>query len=215
MARVYEVSDWMTVDERAERFRPLFNDEYTRDALVGLCIGTHPSHILTEYTMMQHSDKSQRLYSRIPHSILQGDDFTPTCGPICPGRTHLDPKIDRYTTSQGGFDAPTTPSVRASFVRTASIEISPPLRDLGQISRGGAGGGRALQTHAEALALRWYIESVLGLFGDPVMADKLSPNEAPGDSRGDGLCCLYFASDELTYCQGSVLTIDGGTTGRQ
>ena len=31
------------------------------------------------------------------------------------------------------------------------------------------------------------VESVLSLFGDPVMADKLSPNEAPGDSRGDGL----------------------------
>jgi hypothetical protein len=27
--------------------------------------------------------------------------------------------------------------------------------------------------------------------------------------------CLYFASDESTYCQGSVLAIDGGTTARQ
>ena len=59
------------------------------------------------------------------------------------------------------------------------------------------------------------VESVLSLFGDPVMADKLSPNEAPGDSRGDGYGCLYFASDKSTYCQGSVLMIDGGTTGRQ
>ena len=57
VAGVYEVSDWMMVDERAERFRPLFNDEYSRDALVGLCIGTHPSHRANEYTMMQHSNQ--------------------------------------------------------------------------------------------------------------------------------------------------------------
>ena len=48
VAGVYDVSDWMMVDERAERFRPLFNDEYSRDALVGLCIGTHQSHRRSE-----------------------------------------------------------------------------------------------------------------------------------------------------------------------
>ena len=72
VAGVYDVSDWMMVDERAERFRPLFNDEYSRDALVGLCIGTHPSHRANEYTMMQHSNLPQRLYSLIPYSILAG-----------------------------------------------------------------------------------------------------------------------------------------------
>ena len=41
VAGVYDVNDWMMIDERAERFRPLFNDEYSRDALVALCIGTH------------------------------------------------------------------------------------------------------------------------------------------------------------------------------
>jgi hypothetical protein len=101
VAGVYDVSDWMTVDERAERFRPLFNDEYSRDALVGLCIGTHPSHLANEYTMMQHSDKPQRLFSPIPYSILQGEDYTPTCGPVYPGKSHLDPKVDRYTTTRG------------------------------------------------------------------------------------------------------------------
>ena len=86
VAGVYEVSDWMMVDERAERFRPLFNDEYSRDALVGLCIGTHPSHRLNEYTMMQHSNLPQRLYSLIPYSILQGEDYTPTLRPRLSGR---------------------------------------------------------------------------------------------------------------------------------
>ena len=101
VAGVYEVYDWMMVDERAERFRPLFNDEYSRDALVGLCIGTHPSHRLSEYTMMQHSNGPQRLYSLIPYSILQGDDYTPTCGPVYPGASHLPAKIDRYNTTRG------------------------------------------------------------------------------------------------------------------
>jgi hypothetical protein len=101
VAGVYDVADWMMVDERAERFRPLFNDEYSRDALVGLCIGTHPSHRLSEYTMMQHSNGPQRLYSLIPYSILQGEDYTPTCGPIYPGATHLPTKLDRYNTTRG------------------------------------------------------------------------------------------------------------------
>jgi hypothetical protein len=101
VAGVYDVGDWMMVDERAERFRPLFNDEFSRDALVGLCIGTHPSHALSEYSMMQHSNKPQRLYSLIPYSILQGEDYTPTSGPIYPGKSHLDAKIDRYTTTRG------------------------------------------------------------------------------------------------------------------
>jgi hypothetical protein len=101
VAGVYDVSDWMTVDERAERFRPLFNDEYSRDALVGLCIGTHPSHRASEYTMMQHSNLPQRLYSLIPYSILQGEDYTSTCGPVYPGASHLPQKADRYNTTRG------------------------------------------------------------------------------------------------------------------
>ena len=51
--------------------------------------------------MMQHSNNPQRLYSPIPYSILQGDDYTPTCGPIYPGKSHLDAKIDRYITTRG------------------------------------------------------------------------------------------------------------------
>jgi hypothetical protein len=101
VAGVYDLSDWMMVDERAERFRPLFNDEYSRDALVGLCVGTHPSHQASEYTMMQHSSKPQRLYSPIPYSILQAGDYTATCGPVYPGASHLPAKEDRYTTTKG------------------------------------------------------------------------------------------------------------------
>jgi hypothetical protein len=111
----------MMVDERAERFRPLFNDEFSRDALVGLCIGTHPSHQLSEYTMMQHSNKPQRLYSLIPYSILQGEDYTPTSGPIYPGKSHLDAKIDRYATTRGILDL-------AEYNRLAR-EVRPPAME--------------------------------------------------------------------------------------
>jgi len=101
VAGAYEVEDWMMVDERAERFRPLLNDEYGRDALVALCVGLHPTNQLSEYAMMQHADKPQRLYSLIPYSILQGEDYTPTAGPVYPGKSHLPAKIDRYQTTRG------------------------------------------------------------------------------------------------------------------
>ena len=118
VAGVYDLADWMMIDERAERFRPLFNDEYSRDALVGLCVGTHPSHQASDYTMMQHSSKSQRLYSLVPYSILQGGDYTATCGPVYPGKSHLPDKEDRYTTTKGVLTL-------AEYNRLAR-EIAPP-----------------------------------------------------------------------------------------
>lgn len=101
VAGVYDVDDWMMIDERAERFRPLFNDEFGRDVLAGLCIATHPSHQINEYAMMQHSNKPQRLYTPIPYAVLSGEDYVPTSGPIYPGLSHLDPKVDRYNTTRG------------------------------------------------------------------------------------------------------------------
>jgi NAD(P)-dependent dehydrogenase (short-subunit alcohol dehydrogenase family) len=59
------------------------------------------------------------------------------------------------------------------------------------------------------------VASVLGLFDDPAMADRLCPMKRPGTADEMAYGCLYFASDESTYCQGSVLVIDGGTTARQ
>jgi len=44
--------------------------------------------------------------------------------------------------------------------------------------------------------------------------DRVLPDEAPGTAEEMAYACLYFASDESTYCQGSVLVIDGGTTAR-
>ena len=43
----------------------------------------------------------QRLYSLIPYSILQGEDYTSSCGPVYPGASHLPQKVDRYNTTRG------------------------------------------------------------------------------------------------------------------
>lgn len=102
IAGVYEVDDWMKVDERAERFRPLLNDEYGRDVLgelVGLL--SNPSQKLSDYAMMMHSNAPTRMYTPIPYSVLHGETYTPTCGPMYPGITYLPEKKDVYTTTRG------------------------------------------------------------------------------------------------------------------
>jgi NAD(P)-dependent dehydrogenase (short-subunit alcohol dehydrogenase family) len=59
------------------------------------------------------------------------------------------------------------------------------------------------------------VASVLHLFDDPQMADRLTPMKRPGTPEEMAYACLYLGSDESTYCQGSVLVVDGGTTARQ
>jgi hypothetical protein len=101
VAGVYDADDWVMVDDRAERLRPLLNDEYSRDELVALCVGINPSNATSEYVMAQHADKPQKLFTPIPYSILQGEGSTATVGPVYPGKSHLPPKVDRYRTTQG------------------------------------------------------------------------------------------------------------------
>ncbi len=62
VAGVYDVNDWMMIDERAERFRPLFNDEYSRDALVARLVIGPPRQSPAKYTMMQHSNGPPRCF---------------------------------------------------------------------------------------------------------------------------------------------------------
>jgi NAD(P)-dependent dehydrogenase (short-subunit alcohol dehydrogenase family) len=59
------------------------------------------------------------------------------------------------------------------------------------------------------------VASVLNLFDDPAMADRLTPMQRPGTPEEIAYGCLYLASDEASYTNGSVLVIDGGTTARQ
>ena len=106
IAGCYDPEDWIKIDERAERFRPLLNDEYSRDVLGEICVGSSPSHQLSDYTMMMHNDQPTRIYSQIPYSILVDGDYAPTVGGMRPGITYLDDKKDVYCTTEGkiGFE---------------------------------------------------------------------------------------------------------------
>ena len=59
------------------------------------------------------------------------------------------------------------------------------------------------------------VASVVNIFDDPVVADQLTPMRRPGTPVEMANGCLYLASDEASYCNGSVLVIDGGTAARQ
>jgi hypothetical protein len=59
------------------------------------------------------------------------------------------------------------------------------------------------------------VASVLNLFDDPAVAQSITPMKRPGTAEEMAYGCLYLASDEASYCNGSVLVIDGGTSARQ
>ena len=59
------------------------------------------------------------------------------------------------------------------------------------------------------------IASVLNLFDDPATADQISPMRRAGTPEEMAYGCLYMASDEASYCNGSNLVIDGGSIARQ
>ena len=59
------------------------------------------------------------------------------------------------------------------------------------------------------------VASVLHIFDDPAVAERITPMRRPGTAMEMAYGCLYLASDESSYCNGTVLTIDGGTTARQ
>jgi NAD(P)-dependent dehydrogenase (short-subunit alcohol dehydrogenase family) len=59
------------------------------------------------------------------------------------------------------------------------------------------------------------VASVLSLFADPAMADAITPMRRPGTPLEIARACLFLASDESGYCNGSVLVADGGTSARQ
>jgi NAD(P)-dependent dehydrogenase (short-subunit alcohol dehydrogenase family) len=58
------------------------------------------------------------------------------------------------------------------------------------------------------------IAPVMGAFDDPVIAELLCPMKRAAQPEEIAAACLFFASDEASYCNGAVLEVDGGTTVR-
>lgn len=59
------------------------------------------------------------------------------------------------------------------------------------------------------------VSSVLDAFDDPATATSITPMARPGTPQEMANGCLFLASDEASYCNGSVLVMDGGTMARQ
>ncbi|UAL29950.1 hypothetical protein K8W59_19880 [Nocardioides rotundus] len=110
VAGVYEHEDWFTIDERADRFRPLLNDEYGNEVLGALFVPLSlNSHQVSEYQMMRHTEKlPKRTYTPLPYTLLRAedDDYVASAGSeLSPGVTYLPEKVDRYWTTQGVMTA--------------------------------------------------------------------------------------------------------------
>lgn len=108
IAGVFDPADWLEIDPRAERFRPLLSDEYA-DGALGELVGslTLPSQQIAPHGMMKWSDKPTRVLTPLPLSVLEGAPFMPRVAPPMSGGSHLPPKNDRYQTTRGvlGLDA--------------------------------------------------------------------------------------------------------------
>ncbi len=59
------------------------------------------------------------------------------------------------------------------------------------------------------------VASVLSLFDDPAVAEAITPMRRAGTPLEIAEACLFLASDAASYCNGSVLVADGGTSARQ
>jgi hypothetical protein len=104
-AGVYEQDDWFDVDEQAQRFKPLMNDEYG-GALIAEIVGlvSMSSQQRSEYHMAKFNDGRGEMWTPLPYSILADDDWTPTVGAIGPGHTSLPPKTSGWNTTRGLLD---------------------------------------------------------------------------------------------------------------
>lgn len=101
-AGVYEQDDWMLIDERCQRMKPLMNDEYGGSAiaeLVGLI--TLTSQNRSPHHQARYSKERGEMWSQIPYSVLADDNFTAGVGPMGAGVTTLPAKTAKWTTTQG------------------------------------------------------------------------------------------------------------------
>ncbi len=102
LAGVYEQSDWFDLDERAKRFIPLLNDEYSNNILGELVVLlTAPSQRMNDYTMMKFSNQPTRMMTHLPMGVLATGEYVPTVGPMYPGDHVLPDKKKKWRTSRG------------------------------------------------------------------------------------------------------------------
>jgi hypothetical protein len=121
IAGVYEHDDWMKIDERADRFRPLLNDEFGRDFL-GEMVGLVdlPSQHLGGHAMMQHNNQPVRYISHLPFTVVDGaGQAMPR--EIAPGVSSQPDKEGGYTTTVGKL-ALADYNARAQAFRPAQME---------------------------------------------------------------------------------------------
>ncbi|MCW8196791.1 SDR family oxidoreductase [Proteobacteria bacterium 005FR1] len=58
------------------------------------------------------------------------------------------------------------------------------------------------------------IESHISMFDDEAIADRFCPMHRTGTPDEIAYACLYLASDESTYTNGSIMLVDGGSSAR-
>jgi hypothetical protein len=120
VAGLYEPDDWFTLDPRAQRIKPLLNDEYARDFLAEL-LGyiSLPSQQGSAYSMSKWADAPGDMWSPVPYSVLQDEHYTLSSGPLRPGSTSLEPKRGTYLTTRGRLSLADYNAAAAEFVPNA------------------------------------------------------------------------------------------------
>ncbi len=128
IAGIYDQSEWMMVDERAQRFKPLMNDEYGRDLIAEL-VGyiSLSSQQGNDYVMSKHSGAPGDMWSTIPYSVLNEDDLSGGVGPIGAGVTSLPEKTSTWTTTAGKL---TLDQVNAKARELRPLPVEPEYRFL-------------------------------------------------------------------------------------
>lgn len=123
VAGIYDTDDWFTIDPRAERFRPLLNDEYGRDFLAEL-LGyiSLPSQQGSPYSMSKWANQPGDMWSPVPYSVLVDDEYTLTAPPAQPGTTTLPLKTGGYKTSAGTLSVAEYNEAVANFTPTLAQE---------------------------------------------------------------------------------------------
>jgi len=119
-AGVYEQDDWFKVEERAQRVKPLMNDEYG-GSLIAEIVGlvSMSSQNRSEHHMAKFSDARGEMWTPIPYSVLVDDEWTSGVGPIRGGSTSLPEKTAKYTTTRGKLTQDESNQLAREFRSTA------------------------------------------------------------------------------------------------